>query len=241
MNLLLLLTIVSRWIPFSYSSLRTPAKHEVATTLHLRPRPMSRLIYATLLLLPAFALSGQADTLYGDLTADGLPEMLVTVRHRESIIDTLEGYEILKTATVCRNINGVWEPWPAARGFLMHAYEEAGMARFYASIQRGALVLIHGKSGYLSWETTHRFRWQNDQFELIGYTYSQLERCERSELFDYNLSTGKWMSKIAYWTCGDNWEPLNKTNAEERRGERNPGRAYTLSEGGYLDFGPPEQ
>lgn len=196
------------------------------------------LLYLTL--LTTTSLYAQQDTLYGDLTNDGLPEMLVTVRHPEPIIDTLNGTEILETATVYRKLAGNWRPWPAATGFLMHAYNEAGMARFYPRIERGALVLVHGKSGHINWVTTHRFRFQNGRFELIGYTQSRFDRCEGSELFDYNLSTGRYTYTESTWECDDDWNlDDGQTTTNSKEGKMPPERVFLLSEGGYLEFALP--
>ena len=120
-----------------------------------------------LILLLAFygpILFAQTDTIYGDLTADGIPEMLVTIVHSEPLSHTLEGVKVLETATVYRrDEQGQWHPWSAATGLLMHAYDEVGMDRFYPTIKSGALVLTHGRVGRMNWYTTHRFRWQNLQ------------------------------------------------------------------------------
>lgn len=194
------------------------------------------------LLLATSALSAQQDTIYGDLNADGLPEMLVTVRHPEPVMDTLEEPPPLETATVYRKINNKWKAWPAAEGFLMHAYEEAGMSRFYPRIERGALVLVHGKSGYINWEITHRFRWQNGRFELIGYTRSFFERCAGDEVFDYNLSTGRYTYETKTWECDEDWDPKDPDAIDYQHGSLPPKRVYTLQDQeDYLDFGPPSQ
>lgn len=191
-------------------------------------------------MLLAGQLSAQRDTIYGDLTADGVPEMLVLVHYTPPVEDTLNGTTTLATATLYRRINGEWDHWPAARGFLMHAYEEAGMERFYPRIERGALVLVHGHTGYTNWETTRRFRYQRNRFELIGYTFSLSERCARQELFDYNLSTGRYTYDEKEWNCDateDDYDGFRPTVS--RTGTLPPPRSYLLTEERDLDFSPP--
>ncbi|MEM6771232.1 MAG: hypothetical protein AAF597_11665, partial [Bacteroidota bacterium] len=122
---------------------------------------MKRYILPLIFLFASINCFAQRDTIYGDLTRDGLPEMLVTVSYDTIVSDTSELYGLLESAFVYRHIDGQWQLWEAAAGYLMHAYDEAGMARFYPQIERGALVLTHGKGGVISWDTTHRFRWQN--------------------------------------------------------------------------------
>lgn len=225
----MILTILTRFT--AHGNTNALPRALAKQTPHPRPRPMLRLL---LLLLTTASLSAQQDTIYGDLNADGLPEMLVTVRHPEPLLDTLDGTETLETATVYRKQEGHWQPWPAAAGFLMNAYEEAGMSQFYPSIQRGTLVLVHGKPGYINWETTHRFRWQNGRFELIGYTRSFFERCAGDEVFDYNLSTGRYTYETKTWECDEDWNPKDPDAINYRHGSLPPQTGVHPSGSGRL-------
>lgn len=197
---------------------------------------MSRHLLTTLLLLLLGALSAQRDTIYGDLTEDEVPEMLVTVRHDTAVFDSSHMVAVLASAYVCRRINGSWQPWEEARGYLLHAYEEVGMTRFHPSIERGTLVLKHSNYGTVSIETTHRFRWQNEQFELIGYTNTLWERCERTRKFDYNLSTGVYRIEKAIFNC----EQLKDGAAQEQtvayRGRHRRKNPYLLLQSDYLNI-----
>lgn len=182
------------------------------------------------LLLSFGALSAQSDTIYGDLDKDGLPEMLVTVNHDTFVSDTSDLYDTLESAFVYRKIRGAWQRWEAASGYLMHAYEEAGMANFYPTIERGALVLTHSKPGVLNWDTTHRFRWQNGQFELIGFTHRFYDYCTGSESFDYNLSTGDYRIEYVDHSCNDAMEQGDFKTLIDYRGNYRPPAPYVLQD-----------
>jgi hypothetical protein len=55
----------------------------------------------------------------------------------------------------------------------------------------GNTILIkHFGGSRQKWTYTHRFRWQNGDFQLIGVTVNTGAPCDYFEDFDYNLSTG---------------------------------------------------
>lgn len=163
-----------------------------------------------LALLATTPLAAQADTLYGDLTADGVEEMLVVVRHPRPLPDAYGDSTVLSSAKVYRWAPGYWERWPAADGPVMHAYDEVDLARFYAYIEKGTLVLSHYKTGYLNWETLRRYRFQHGRFELIGYTHTFTDPCRSNEHFDYNLSTGSWTYQEVEEQCDEEGEPRRR-------------------------------
>ncbi len=189
---------------------------------------MNRYFLNIFLVLACTSSYAQSDTIYGDLDKDGLPEMLVTVSYDTLVSDTSSLYDVLKSAFVFRQINGKWEHWRDARGYLMHAYEEVGMANFYPTIERGTLVLTHSKPGVINWETTHRFRWQNGGFELIGFTHRYYDYCEGSESFDYNLSTGDYRIEYAAHPCNDAMVQEDYRNVTDYRSNHPRMQPYLL-------------
>jgi hypothetical protein len=192
--------------------------------------------YTLLLLVLSYSpLSAQRDTLFGDLTADGQPEMVILERFATAHHGSEEDVDTLASTTVYRLTNGTWRPWAAATGALLHAYDEAGMERLYVSIERGALVLTHYHPGAsTNWQTTRRFRWQNNQLELIGLTHGFFDRCSATSSFDYNLSSGRYHFTEETQECDDNWEDVNHQVATNIKGRFKQARAITLQNSDHL-------
>jgi len=168
-------------------------------------------------LCPLF-LSAQQDTIIGDLDGDGLPEMAV-LHHYSSQEDTLAELIVYR-----KGVKGIWK---AARGPALYAWNEAGFSSLGVSIERRALVVVHFSDGYVNIEYIHRFRWQNDRFELIGTTYSQ-NGCTGGERFDYNLSTGDFEVEEWYDRC-------ETENPDDESEEELPLKPYFSSKGRVLE------
>jgi len=58
------------------------------------------------------------------------------------------------------------------------------------SIENGTIVVRHFGGSREKWRYVHRFRWQNDDFQLIGVTVESDDPCTELTTLDYNLSTG---------------------------------------------------
>ncbi|MFT5766122.1 MAG: hypothetical protein ACI8X3_003561, partial [Saprospiraceae bacterium] len=84
------------------------------------------------------------------------------------------------------------------------------------SIENGAIVLKHFGGSRQKWAYTHRFRFQNAAWELIGLTTESMSPCEENEIFDYNLSSGKVVYKKTYESCDDSGNiKVGKTESED--------------------------
>ncbi|GAB5551670.1 MAG: hypothetical protein Sapg2KO_12610 [Saprospiraceae bacterium] len=70
-------------------------------------------------------------------------------------------------------------------------------------IERGCIVLEHFGGSRQKWAYLHRYRFQNEDWELIGTTVGFGVPCESWETFDYNLSTGNLDYKLEQEKCGD--------------------------------------
>ena len=69
-------------------------------------------------------------------------------------------------------------------------------------------ILIISQAGGSSWKWGHsdKYRYQNNRFELIGYSSHYGKLCEYWEDFDFNLVTGKIILKKEYERCDDDGE-----------------------------------
>ena len=72
--------------------------------------------------------------------------------------------------------------------------------------ERGCLVIYHGGGSSWKWSYTHRYRFQNEAFELIGATIIHGKLGVEWNEYDYNLSTGKIIHTVEkeYYE-GDEW------------------------------------
>jgi len=76
------------------------------------------------------------------------------------------------------------------------------------SIENGTIVVRHFGGSRQKWSYVHRFRWQNDDFQLIGATVESNDPCTQLAVLDYNLSTGS----VNYSTTPQNCETGEKGN-----------------------------
>lgn len=114
---------------------------------------------------------------------------------RVEIYDTDEQGEwgIIREARIYRWDENKWKLWKIVRGGLLGDESGGMMGDPFdgVKVENGCIVLRHWGGSREKWAYTHRYRYQNDQFELIGATIGYGDPCLSWEEYDYNLSTGK--------------------------------------------------
>ncbi|MEW5676779.1 hypothetical protein ABGT15_10730 [Flavobacterium enshiense] len=87
------------------------------------------------------------------------------------------------------------------------------------SVKNSIITIEHNGGSSWKWGTTHKYRYQNNRFELIGYSTIFGKPCEYWGEFDYNLSNGKIHYKKEYETCEEDYgDPvISKTEDETFR------------------------
>lgn len=127
----------------------------------------------------------------GDLTKDGVPERVLVV---ETIppADADEGYVAERYVRIYEQRNGQWALKQQIFGGVLDSDSGGMMGDPFESIsvERGCLVLVHTGGSRIKWNYTHRYRRQNEKWELIGATINYGAPCDYWHEFDYNLSTG---------------------------------------------------
>lgn len=178
----------------------TPTKTEEIEKPSISPPPPFELF-----LPKSYTLLKKAS---GDLDKDGRDEKVVVLNtsnegdfgtEREIQIYTLE--------------NNQWKMWHRSTGAVLPSEHGGVMGDPFedVSIENGAIVFKHLGGSRSKWAYAHRFRFQNDRFELIGATVVNDTPCESSENFDYNLSTGNVVYKKEIETCeGDERKVVKK-------------------------------
>ncbi|TXF89436.1 hypothetical protein FUA23_10745 [Neolewinella aurantiaca] len=68
-------------------------------------------------------------------------------------------------------------------------------------IENGTIVVRHFGGSRAKWHNTHRFRWQDGDFKLIGATIINDDACTEYTELDYNLSTGEAEYSVTPQDC----------------------------------------
>ncbi len=82
-------------------------------------------------------------------------------------------------------------------------------------IKKGILVISHSGGSSWKWNTTEKYRYQNNQFELIGYNSFYGKLCEYWSDFDYNVSTGKIIYSKEYENCDEEGNQIMEKEEKE--------------------------
>lgn len=78
------------------------------------------------------------------------------------------------------------------------------------SIERSCIVIHHFGGSRQKWTYTHRFRYQNGDFQLIGATVNEGSPCDYFVNVDYNLSNGKINYEKETENCDDESTTVEK-------------------------------
>ncbi len=131
------------------------------------------------------------NTVYGDLNKDGLIDVATVTQ------DTLNENAPYKLDIFFKQPNGdlklitssikaIGPQFPNGRE--SHTWGD-GFGQL--SIHNGVLWI---ETGFIRGHMEHKFRYQNDKFELIGYSFANVTAGQIT-IIDYNLSTGKRIVK----------------------------------------------
>jgi hypothetical protein len=83
-------------------------------------------------------------------------------------------------------------------------------------VENGAIVLHHFGGSRSIWKHTHRFRFQDNDWKLIGATYVTGADCEALETFDYNLSTGAINYEKLVENCDEGYDNRKETKTTKK-------------------------
>ncbi len=123
----------------------------------------------------------------GDLDKDGIDEkVLVYNTSRSTDMGTEREIHILKKE------KEKWVNWHISQGAVLPS-ENGGMMGDpfnQVAIENGCIVLRQSGGSRIKWGYTHRFRWQKENWQLIGATVESGTPCVDWETYDYNLSVG---------------------------------------------------
>lgn len=151
------------------------------------------------------------DTTSGDLDKDGIRELVVAYNTKKE--DT--SFEsIPRELTIYKLQNKQWAVWKRSQTALYGSRDGGMMGDPFGEIEIKNGILLINQNGGSSWKWgfTDKYRYQNGDFYLIGYTSNYGKPCEYWVYVDFNLSTGKMSVAKEYESC-ENQE--QKTYKEE--------------------------
>lgn len=140
--------------------------------------------------------------LYADVTNDNKEEKIIIKELKE------EGeYGKTRLLEIYKKNKNNWVIIASSKSAILSS-EDGGMMgdpfdKENISVEKGIITIIHRGGSSWKWDTTHKYRFQNNKFELIGYETSNGKPCNYWEHISYNLSTGKAIYKRENEICED--------------------------------------
>ena len=134
----------------------------------------------------------------GDLDGDGIGEKVAVYEIKDSA-----KYGNLRELWIFRNKNGKWIKWIKTNNVNRKSTGGEVISDTLEEIEiKNNVLSIHFYGGTnWKWVYTDKYKFQNNQFELIGYTHSNFKTCDYWDYLDFNLLTGKIILKTGYENC----------------------------------------
>lgn len=156
----------------------------------------------------------QFDTAMGDLDGDGSNELAVAYNTRKENGDDFD--DIPRALIIYKKQQEGWVNWQQSLQALYSSRGGGMMGDPFGEmkIENGLLMISHNGGSSWKWGHTDKYRYQNGDFYLIGYTSNYGKLCEYWENVDYNLSTGKMIVKKEYEACEGDDQKISKEENE---------------------------
>tara|TARA_R110002126_G_scaffold290629_2_gene448057 strand:+ start:8164 stop:8820 length:657 start_codon:yes stop_codon:yes gene_type:complete len=147
----------------------------------------------------------------GDLDKDGIDEKVIVYETNEKT-----NFGNTREIQILKNKSGEWIEWRKSRNAVLKSEEGGFWGDPFEGIEiKNGILKIHffGGSNW-KWSYTDKYRFQNNKFQLVGYSEVSFRNCYVWETNDFNLSTGKLISKKEYEKCGENDKEVYKRENE---------------------------
>lgn len=152
------------------------------------------------------------DSITGDLDKDQIPELVVAFNTGQE--DEMES--IPRELVIYKLKNNQWIIWKKSKQALYGSMDGGMMGDPFGELIINKGVLHISQYGGSSWKWGHidKYRFQNGEFYLIGYTSHSGKLCEYWIEVDYNLSTGKIIVEKEYEECENGTQKIYKRENE---------------------------
>ncbi len=139
------------------------------------------------------------DSVCGDLTNDGIDE-LVVIYDLTKETDDMEGTP--RSIVIYQVEKESWKPMVESKEAVMGSKDGGMMGDPYQNVEikKGILSIYHYGGSAWKWGEADKYRYQNDEFVLIGNTSDFGNYWAEWTKYDFNLSTGKLNYEKEYFT-----------------------------------------
>lgn len=137
----------------------------------------------------------------GDLDNDGNLEAVVAFNTEE--VNENSYKNVTRELVVYKETEGKWVKWKSSLQALYGSRDGGMMGDPYDTmyIEKGVLEVVHFGGSSWKWSITDKYRYQDNEFYLIGYTSTSGAPCEYFEIADFNVSTGKIIVEKEWEDC----------------------------------------
>lgn len=121
---------------------------------------------------------------------------------------------IERKVVIFKHENNDWILWHQCNGPVLPSRHGGVMGEPFEdiSIEKGCIVISHSGGSRDKWSYIHRYRFQNDDWYLIGATIGYGEPACNWFTYDYNLSTGKIEIDRSYFDCQEEGSGKDSTS-----------------------------
>lgn len=150
------------------------------------------------------------ESIEGDLDNDGIEETVVAYNTAEVVEGSYKNVE--RDLIVYKKQSGKWVKWKSSLQALYGSRDGGMMGDPYDTmfIENGILQIQHFGGSSWKWSVTDKYRYQDNELYLIGYTSLSGANCEYWESADFNVSTGKIIVE-------KEWEDCDSEDAENKK------------------------
>lgn len=146
---------------------------------------------------------------YGDLDRDGIAERVIVYNTADTTEDG-----VVRELQILKQSHNQWRVWKNSRNAILKSQQGGMMGNPFEGIEIRNGLLILSFSGGSSWKWFYKdkYRFQHNEFELIGHSEIYGKLCEYWMDVDFNLSTGKIIYKKEYEDCDKGQEIYKRQN-----------------------------
>ena len=152
------------------------------------------------------------DSVSGDLDKDSIAELVFA--YNTGPENEIDG--VVRELIIYKLKNNKWTEWKRSDQALYGSKDGGMMGDPFGEIEikNGILLISHYGGSSWKWGFTDKYRFQNGEFYLIGYSSIAGKPCEYWEDVDFNLSTGKMIVKKEYEECETEEQEIYKRENE---------------------------
>jgi len=148
----------------------------------------------------------------GDLTNDGTNEKVIVYNTNDST-----EFGFIREIQIFKFEANNWVLWTKSRNAILKSQEGGMMGDPFESIsiKKGILMIQHFGGSSWKWSITDKYRYENNEFKLIGYSSTYGKLCEYWEEVDFNLVTDKIVYVKTTETCINDQQTSESKNQEK--------------------------